>query len=135
MAKTKRTEAQEAKRFGVILGIGGALIGGWLLYRERLTGAYVAWSVAGAALVGSLLIAPLWLRFFRVWMKLAEGLSFVMTRVILCTFFFLILTPIGLLMRILGKTPLDLAWKDGRASYWIDKPESEQTIERYRNTY
>ncbi len=135
MAKKKRTEAEEAKRFGVILGIGGAIIGGWLFYRERTTGATIAWSVGGVGLFGALLLGPIWLRFFKLWMKLAEGISWVMTRVILTTFFFLILSPIGLLMRLFGKRPLDVKWKDGKSSHWIDKPESELTIERYRNTY
>jgi hypothetical protein len=135
MAKKKRTEAQEAKRFGVILGIGGAIIGGWLFYRERTNGATIAWSVGGVGLVGALLLGPIWLRLFKLWMKLAEGISWVMTRVILTTFFFLILSPVGLLMRLFGKRPLDLKWKDEKGSQWVDKPEGEFTIERYRNTY
>src|SRR5262249_19679871 len=98
-------------------------------------GMYIAFGVAGVALVGSLLLGSVWLQFFRLWMKFAEGLSWVMTRVILSIFFFLIMTPIGLLMRLFGKRPLDVKWKDGKQTYWVDKPASEFTIERYKNTY
>lgn len=135
MAKKKRSEAQEAKRFGVILGVALAALGGWLFWRGRPEGAYISWGIGGLALVLSLLLGSLWLRFFKLWMKLAEGLSWVMTRVILSIFFFLILTPVGLLMRLLGKRPLDVKFRDGKPTYWVDKPENESTVERYRKVY
>src|SRR5687768_13958227 len=120
MAK-KRDEKREAKKFGVVVGIALVLIGGWLLYRGGTTAPYVLFGVAAPMVLLPFAAAQLWLKFFRLWMKVAEAISFVMTRVILSTFFFLILTPVGLIMRILGKTPLDLVYKDGKASYWIAK--------------
>jgi hypothetical protein len=38
-------------------------------------------------------------------------------------------------MRIFGKRPLDLAWKDGKATYWIDKQPGEYTVERYERLF
>jgi len=35
--------------------------------------------------------------------------------------FFLTLTPIGLLMRALGKTPLDLGFDTQADSYWVHR--------------
>jgi hypothetical protein len=134
MAK-KRTEAQEAKRFGLILAIGLGAIGGWMLYRGRELAPWICIGIGSFALVCSTILPGVWLRLFRLWMKLAEGLSFVMTRVILSVFFFLILTPLGLVMRLIGKRPLDLKYKDGKSTYWIDKPEGEYTLERYRRIY
>jgi hypothetical protein len=55
--------------------------------------------------------------------------------VLLGLFFYLVLTPVGLAMRLLGRAPLDLAWKDGRPTYWIDKPDAEYTVERYSKQY
>ena len=92
-------------------------------------------STAGAVLVCTSAFFPLWLKAFRVWMKFAEVLSWVMTRVLLSIFFFLVLTPTGLVMRLFGRAPLDLAWKDGRPTYWIDKPETEHTVERYEKQF
>ena len=135
MAKKKRTEAQEAKRFAIILAVLLAAIGGWQLWRARPTAALILWTVGATALLLSLLFASLWLRLFRLWMKFAEGLSWVMTRVILSVFFYLIITPIGLLLRLFGKRPLDMKFKDGKATYWIDKPKGEYTLERYRKVF
>ena len=83
----------------------------------------------------TLIAFPLWLQAFRSWMKFAEALGWVMTRVLLTVFYYLFLTPIALLMRLFGKRPLDLAWRDGRASTWIDKTAPESTIERYQRQF
>src|SRR6185503_10451427 len=83
----------------------------------------------------SVVAFPLWMVLFRQWMKLAGVLSWVMTRVILSIFFYAVLTPVGALMRLLRKTPLDLAWKDGKDTYWIDKAEGETGIARYEKGY
>jgi hypothetical protein len=131
----KRNETKEAKKFGVVLGIAAGLAAGWMFYKERTTIAGIAAGLSVVFLVLPFALTPLWLAFFRKWMKLAEAISWVMTRVILGVFFFLMLTPVGLLMRLLGKRPLDLKFKDGKSTNWIDKPEEKFTIERYRKQY
>ncbi len=83
----------------------------------------------------ALILPPVWLRVFRLWMKLGAALNFVMTRVILTIFYYLILTPFSLVMRLFGKAPLDLAWKDGKATYWVDKDAGEGGFERYGKQY
>ena len=135
MPRKKRSETREARKFGVILTfilLGIAALSLWRQHHGRAT---VMASVAVVVLGCTFLAAPLWLKFFRVWMKFAELLSWVMTRVLLSLFFYLILTPAGFVMRVLGKAPLDLAWKDGKPTYWIDKPEVEYTVERYSKQY
>jgi hypothetical protein len=59
----------------------------------------------------------------RAWMLLAEGLSYVTTRIILGLVFFLVITPIGLVKRLSGWDPLGR--RSARSSsYW--KPYSER---------
>jgi len=55
----------------------------------------------------------------KVWMALARVLSVVMTYVILTLTFYLVITPMGLLVRILGKDLLKLKFKTDEPSYWI----------------
>jgi len=135
MAKQKRSEAQQARRFGIILAVLLAALGGWFFWKQRQTAALVAWAGGGSALFLSQVLSRLWLRLFRLWMKFAEILSWVMTRLILSAFFFLVLTPVAALMRLFGKRPLDLSFKDRRSTYWIDKPKGEYTLERYRKVF
>jgi len=140
MAQHKKTEKEQAQQFAltlpVILGALSALLYwgvGPFHVKPRLATALLI--AAPAVCAVAVILPPVWLRFFRLWMKLAEGLAFVMTRVILSVFFFLILAPIGLAMRLFGRRPLDTAWKDGKSTYWIDKEPGEYTVERYQKQF
>lgn len=62
----------------------------------------------------------------KAWMKLAEGLSFVSTRIILAFVFFLVLTPIGLIKRAMGWDPLHRR-SHGLDSYW--RPYSKRQLD------
>ena len=135
MPRTKRTEAQEARRFGVILPIVLAALAGVSLWRGHPASAKVLVGLGGVALVAAFAVPALWLRFFRAWMALAEIMGFVMTRVILGVFFFVILTPIGLVMRLFGRDALNTKFRDGLPTYWIDKEPVESSFERYEKQF
>ena len=64
--------------------------------------------LAGLLLLIGLFVPVLADIIHRAWMKLSEGLGFVMSRVLLTVIFFLILTPLGLISRLLGKNDLIL---------------------------
>jgi len=65
------------------------------------------------------IFGPSLLRFVhRPWMILARFLGAITSGILLTVFFFLIVTPLGLLQRLFGKQPLDLRFKDNEPSYW-----------------
>jgi membrane protease YdiL (CAAX protease family) len=106
------------KEFGLIVGGVFVLLGLWWLYRGKfVTAAYVL-SAAGFALVLSALVVPRLLTVpLKLWMKLAEGMSYVSSRIILAIVFFLVLTPIGLVKRAMGWDPLQRR-SGSRDSFW-----------------
>jgi hypothetical protein len=53
---------------------------------------------------------------------LSYPIGFVLSYVILGTVFFLVITPTGLVMRLLGKDPLDRAAQPEAAPYRTDSP-------------
>lgn len=64
-------------------------------------------------------LAPRFLtRFFVVWMTFAIVLGWIITRIILTVLFFCVLTPIGMLQRLFGKSPIKLVIQKSRATYW-----------------
>jgi Saxitoxin biosynthesis operon protein SxtJ len=69
------------------------------------------------ALIRPSLLAP----FNRLWTKLALLLSRIMNPVIMGILFFLVVAPIGLLMRVFGKRPLALELDPTAKSYWIER--------------
>ena len=100
-----------------------------------MTTATTVLGALGAALIVLGLTVPVLLKpVYRVWMALAVVLGFVMTRVILTVVYYLIMTPIGLIMRLLGKDPLHRRLDPGASSYWIEKTypdESKERLEKY----
>jgi hypothetical protein len=68
-------------------------------------------------------------------MALAFTLGFVMSNVILALFFFLAVTPIGLLARLLQKDFLAQKWDKQAASYWIQCAKGTRAAENYERQF
>lgn len=112
---------RDCRKLGLVFLIALGIIGGLLLWRSGAAG----WWVLGAGgLLGLWGLAwpagykPIYL----AWMALALVLGFIMSRVLLTLLFYLALTPIGLIRRLMGKRPLDLNLAD-RDSYWYPREE------------
>ena len=66
-----------------------------------------ALSVTGAVLLAAGLVAPRALAApNRVWWRFAQVLGWINTRVLLTAFFFAVITPVGVVMRLCGRNPL-----------------------------
>ncbi len=64
---------------------------------------------------------------FGPWMKFAEVLGYVNTRILLGLFFIIGITPTGLLMRISGKDPMARTFKQkSTSSYWTKPTPHEE---------
>lgn len=100
--------------------VSGALLVIAAYQRWRGAPPWVVLALVSIAAVLSLLsaVAPAWLRpVYRGWMRVGEVLGWINTRIILTLVFFLVVTPIGLLMRLFGRSPIATAKRD---SYWTD---------------
>jgi len=135
MAKRTVSETREASRFAVILAALLLALAGLSWWRHHQTRLIACLCASLLVLFCAFLVRPLWMRFFRLWMRFASGLSWVMTRVILSLFFYVFLTPYGMLSRLFRKDPLDLDWRRRKGSYWIDKPAGETARERYEKQF
>ncbi len=67
------------------------------------------------ALTRPAILAP----FNRWWARFGQILHKIVNPLILGLMFFLIITPIGLLMRVLGKRSMRTGPEPGAASYWV----------------
>ena len=130
-----RRERREGRSFG--LGVGGVLaaVGAWWLFRGRFPGA-APWVLgAGAALLAAGLAAPALLAVpSRLWLRFGEALSFVTTRVVLGVVFYLVLTPLGVLRRLLGSDPLGRR-DAGQGSFWRAYPPRQRDPHHYVKMY
>lgn len=111
---------KDVRKFGLTIGIVLMLIGGILLYYDRVS-YYYFWLAALFLLIPAAVSPSILRPLNKVWMILAILLGWFMTRVILSILFYLILTPIGLIGKILGKEFLDIKWKKKSDSYWLKR--------------
>ena len=85
----------------------------------------------GAAIIAPYILAPL----YHIWMKFAAGLGWVNTRILLSIFFFIVITPMALLMRLFGRDALQKKFSQKRDSYWVKRQKKEITPQRYERQF
>lgn len=108
------------RQFGLVFVVFFALLGGFSLWRggRWWPGLFAASGLV--ALIG--LFAPTLLTpFNRWWMKLAEVLHRVVSPLVLGLMFYVILTPVGLVMRLAGRDEMRRRWDSKGSSYWISR--------------
>jgi hypothetical protein len=69
-----------------------------------------------------------------LWWRLAHGLGWFNTRLVLSAFFFLVFTPVGLAMRLCGRDPLRRRWGLRRPG-WFPYPERVRDPKHYDRMY
>jgi Saxitoxin biosynthesis operon protein SxtJ len=105
------------RRFGFTVGLVILLFGSVLLWRHRGAG----WPLVtiGAVLLLAADLAPSSLKWVHgPWMIASLALGWIVTRILLTIAFFFVITPIGLLQRLLGKSAIEVAFTANSASYW-----------------
>ncbi len=132
--KKLKTGAGDLRKFGLMVGGVFILLGVLLLLRHRSS--YLSFCGAGALLAEFGVIWPRALKYVYIaWMALAFTLGFVMSNVILTLFFFLFVTPIGLLARLFQRDFLARKWDKRAASYWIQYDRKVKTTNAYERQF
>ena len=105
--KTKPQHPHFKERsFGISVGTVLLLIAAFLLWRGRITGAEIAGGIGAVLLLFGLTYPPLLYYPSKAWWAMAAVLGYVNARIILTVAFLLVLTPMGLIWRVLGRDPL-----------------------------
>ncbi len=82
------------------------------------------------------LAVPSWLGPVRkLWMKLARGLAVVNTGIILTFVFVVLVTPLAILLRVLGRQPIEIGDSQGVSSYWRPRHPEEFTAKRMERQF
>ncbi|MEA3468028.1 MAG: SxtJ family membrane protein [Thermodesulfobacteriota bacterium] len=123
LKKNTTITAGELKKFGITISIALAVIAWILLLKGHSSGFFFSFSALLLLLV-SLIQATLLRRIYPWWMKLAEIMGFVMTRLILTVLFYTVFTPMGLVARLIGKDFLSIKMPDQSNGYGNNSPDS-----------
>jgi hypothetical protein len=112
------------KFLAVILLVLGFLV--FWLFRHDFTrlasffAGFSAYFVFGLFKPGAMVFA------YRLWMTLALVLGWLVARVVMILLFYLMLSPFGIVARLLKKSFLDTGFKADKSSYWIKKVSRKQ---------
>lgn len=120
------------REFGLTTGAAIVVIFG-LFFPWLLELAWPVWPwVIAAPLWFLALIRPEWLRrVYRAWMRFGLLASRVMTPLVLGIVFFGMITPMALVMRLMGKDPLRRAFDPNQESYRVPSMKSpKEKLER-----
>ena len=116
------------KSFGILFFIIFLLIALWPLINSgsiRLWALGIALIFLVLGITNSKILTPV----KKSWIKLGEILGKIIAPIVMGFIYFIIITPIGLLMRLVGKDVLNLKFNKNE-SYWIKRAKNLNTMKR-----
>ena len=112
-------ETSSNKSFGLVFFIVFLIIAIYPIFKNgdiRIWSLIISFVFLSLGLINSKILTPL----NKMWFKLGLLLGKIVSPIIMLFIFFFVVTPIGLLMKILKKDLLNLKFNNDK-SYWIEK--------------
>lgn len=125
----------ENRKFGLVVGPVFLVLSAVLYFWRHRTVAPVVFGILGGALVLLGLVAPALLeRPHRAWMALAHAMGRVTTAIFLFLVYFLVLTPLGIVLRLVGRDELHRRRRD-ESSLWMPYPERNRDVRHFERMF
>lgn len=134
LADRRAVKSSSDRGFGIVFCVVFAIVGLWPVFwgnGPRLWSLGIAGGFLAIALLRPQLLGPL----NRLWTAFGLLLHKIVNPLVMGFLFFLVVTPIGLLMRLLGKRPLELAFERDRPSYWKDRTPPGPPADGMKNQF
>ena len=114
------------RNFGIVFSIVFLIIALWPLLSQN---DIRIWSliISGIFLVLGLINSKLLLPLNKIWFKFGIFLGNFIAPIVMGIIYFMVVTPTGLIMKMLGKDLLNLK-KDDKDTYWIEKDNSNNDL-------
>ena len=112
-------KAKEGRKFGLTVGTAFLVFGGVALWRGRELPAQLLWGLSVLLILGAVLLPAKLKLVERAWMAMALQISRVMTPIVMGIVYFLVLTPIALVIRSAKGNPL--VHRSDATGYWFTK--------------
>jgi hypothetical protein len=127
MCKKKNTKLKDNITFGVLFFFFFLIIA---FYPLKSGGVIRVWSVILSLvfLIITIVRPNLFTFLNTLWIRFGILIGKIMSPILMCVVFFLVVTPTGILVRILKKDVMGL--KREKSSYWINREDKETTSMR-----
>ncbi len=115
--------SKDLRNFGITFGVVALVIAAFFAWKGRTAPAQGFGTASLVFFLAAALVPGLLRPFFGPWMRFAEILGYINTRILLGLFYYVGVTPTGLLMRLAGKDPMTRTFKKkGAPTYWSKPP-------------
>jgi len=125
---------EQARKTTLVVATVLILLAAWNIYRGRMTVVTVLGGIGIVLLVIAFFIPVAARGFHRFWMGLAGILGYVNSRILLTVLYYIVLTPYGLISRVIGRDPL-MRRGGTKESYWIKRESTRQTREQFERLF
>lgn len=126
--------APSNRAFGLVFAVVFAIVGVLPLFFGHSMHAW-AFVVAAAFLLAALARPSILKPLNALWLKFGLLLHRIVSPLVLGLMFFLVVTPTGIVMRLVGKDPLRLKWDARLPSYWVDRKPPGPAPESLRDQF
>ena len=123
---TKNIKIGSNKSFGIVFAVVFGLIAFWPLIKGddiRIWALVISIIFFVLGLINSKILTPL----NRLWFKVGIFLGNFIAPIVMGIIFFLVVTPTGIIMKLLGKDLIKLK-KNNEKSYWIEKKNIKSSM-------
>ena len=129
MRNNSKIKVNSNRSFGIVFFFVFLIISLWPLTNEnplRVWSVFVAIIFLILGLMNSKLLTPLNI----LWFKFGKLLGFIIAPIVMGIVFFVVITPIGLIMKIIGKDLLNNKYNNKSKSYWINREKTKSTMKQ-----
>ncbi len=124
----------ELRKFGLTVGTAFAVLGAISWWRGHELPPRVMWTVAALLIVPGAIAPGILGPVHKGWMAFATVLGHINTRIILTVVYYLVMTPIGLVMRLF-RDPLNRSLRDRTPTQWVKCESRPVDLERYERQF
>ena len=129
MINNSKIKINSNRSFGIVFFFVFLIISLWPLTNEnplRVWSIFVAIIFLILGLMNSKLLTPLNI----LWFKFGKLLGFIIAPIVMGIVFFVVITPTGLIMKIIGKDLLNNKYNNKIKSYWINRGKLKSTMKQ-----
>ena len=129
MQNNSKIKINSNRSFGIVFFFVFLIISLWPLLNGnplRVWSIFVAIIFLILGLINSNFLTPL----NKLWFKFGKLLGFIVAPIVMGVIFFLIITPTGFIMKMLGKDLLNKKYNNKIKSYWINREKSKSTMKK-----
>lgn len=132
--KFSEIELPRNRTFGLFFAGVFVIVAAYFFYHQTQTTAWIFAGLAALFIVLALAVPDVLLPLNKLWMRFGFLLGMIISPIVLGVIFFLLFTPIGLIMRLFGRDELRLKLRD-TASHWKTRETGDVENESFKHQF